>query len=124
MTQESFDPPVVVKIYKIYLLFSPLLYHFPKLYRYSLGQTIEKNLLKMIEFIFEANALPKPLREPSLIRASAKCELLKILVRLSFELDLIGSTQYFQLIADLKEVNKMLCGWVAYVRSGPSKKSE
>ena len=57
MAQESFDPPVVVKIYRTYQMLGPLLNSFPKSYRYSMGESIEKAVLSMLELIFEANAI-------------------------------------------------------------------
>ena len=84
MKQDTtYEPPIAVAVYKIYMTFSPLVYQFPKVYRYSLGQTIDKNLLFLLELIFEANSLPRPLREAPLLKANAKCELLKRLSRMS-----------------------------------------
>ena len=121
MTQNYFEPPVVVKIYKTYQVASPLLLNFPKPYRYSLGQTLDRALLNMLELIFEANSLPRLLWETPLLKAQAKCELSKILLRLAAELKLIKETQYFQLIANLQEVGKMLHGWINYVRKQPTR---
>ena len=120
----SYEPPVAVAVYKMYMAFSPLVYQFPKVYRYSLGRTIDGSILALLELIFEANSLPRPLREAPLIRANAKCELLKLLNRMCFELKLIESTKYFQISADLQEVGKMLGGWIKYVRSGPYNQPE
>lgn len=119
MTQNSFDPPVVVKIYKTYQILSPLLADFPKPQRYTLGQGLDKSILAMLELIFEANAMPMPLREAHLLKAAAKCELSKILIRLSCEIKIINNTQYYQLIANLQEISKMLGGWIKYIRSQP-----
>ena len=71
MAQDSFDPPIVIKIYKTYQLFTPLLVKFPKPQRYTMGQTLDHSLLAMLEYIFEANAMPLPLRESLLLRAMA-----------------------------------------------------
>ena len=125
MKQDTtYEPPIAVAVYKTYMAFSPLVYQFPKVHRYSLGRTIDTNILSLLELIFEANSLPRPLREAPLIKANAKCELLKMLNRMCFELKLIESTQYFQMSADLQEIGKMLGGWVKYVRSGPYNQPE
>ena len=121
MSQDSFDPPVVIKIYKTYQIFMPLLANFPKPQRYTLGQILDRSLLAMLEYIFEANAMPLPLRESLLIRAVAKCELTKMLVRLSCESDIINNTQYWQIMSNLQEVSKMLRGWIKYIRNLPAK---
>jgi 23S rRNA-intervening sequence protein len=120
MTQNSFDPPVVVKIYKTYQILIPLLNNFPKPHRYTLGQSLDGALLSMLEHIFEANAMPMPLRESQLLKAEAKCELSKLLIRLSCESKIIGNTQYYQLMTNLQEVGKMLRGWIKYIRSQPN----
>lgn len=122
VSSSSFEPPVVVKTYNTFLTFAPLLYRFPKPYRYTLGQKVEQNFLALLELVFEANSLPRPLREAPLVKAEAKCELLKLLIRLCFELNLLKSTQYFQLTANLQEIARMLGGWIIYVRSGPNKR--
>ena len=120
MTQSSFEPTVVVKIYKTYQVLLPLLANFPKPLRYTLGQSMDAAMLSMLEFIFEANAMPLPLREVHLLRANAKCELCKILLRLSCEARITSNTQYFQLMANLQEVGKMLGGWIRYIRRLPA----
>ncbi len=122
MAQDSFDPPIVIKIYKTYQLFTPLLVNFPKPQRYTMGQTLDQSLLAMLEYIFEANAMPLPLRESLLLRAMAKCELTKLLIRLACESDILDNTQYFQLMSNLQEVSKMLGGWIKYIRNLPMKR--
>lgn len=125
MKQDAtYEPPIAVAVYKAYMAWSPLVCDFPKAYRYSLGQTIDKNILALLELIFEANSLPRPLREAPLLKANAKCELLKMLNRMCFELKLTESTQYFQMTADLQEIGRMLGGWVKYIRSGPYNQPE
>ena len=120
----AYEPPVAVAVYRMYTAFSPLMYQFPKTHRYSLGRTIDSSILSLLELIFEANSLPRPLREAPLVRANAKCELLKLLNRMCFELELIESTQYFQISARLQEIGKMLGGWIKYIRSGPYNQPE
>lgn len=124
MTNDTFEPTVAVAIYKMYISFAPLLYRFSKFYRYSLGVSIENNMISVLELIFEANGLPRPLREAPLIKANARCEMLKLLIRMSFELKLLESTPYFQISSDLREIGRMLGGWIKFVRSGPYVKTD
>ncbi len=120
MKQDTtYEPLVALAVYKTYMTFSPIVYQFPKVHRYSLGRTIDSNILSLLELIFEANSLPRPLREAPLIKANSKCELLKMLNRMCFEMQLIESTQYFQMSADLRQIGRELGGWIHYVRSGP-----
>lgn len=119
MESETFEPTVIVKTYRTYKTFLPLLLKFPKPLRYTLGQTIDKSFLSVLEYIFEANSLPAPLREAPLLRAQAKCDLLKILIRLSCEEKILVETQYFQIVSDLREISKMIGGWIKYTRQRP-----
>ncbi len=119
MTQTSFEPPVVVKTYKTYQILLPLLADFPKPLRYTLGQVLDRSLLAILEYIFEANAMPLPLRESGLLKAYSKCELCKLLVRLCCENNIIVNTQFYQLMANLEEISKMLSGWIKYIRNQP-----
>jgi len=117
-TTSQFEPVVVVKTYRIILGLYPLISKFPKIYKHTLGQEIQKNLIDILKHIFTANAMPRPLRETPLIEAASACETTKILLRLCLELGIFVNTQYFQFSADLTEIGKMLGGWIGYVRTG------
>jgi len=120
MSSNYLEPPIVVATYKLYQSFAPLCVRFPKIYRYSIGQTIEQEIMSLLRTVFEANSLPRPLREMPVIRANSHCELLKLLIRLALELDLLNHTQYFQFSTHLQEMGKMLGGWINYQRTGKS----
>ena len=120
MAEESFEPPVVIKIYRLLLFLMPLTLTFPKIYRHTLGTTIQHAPLKLLTIIFEANATPRPLREAPLLKAQAQADMLKLLVRLCFELGVLKSTPYFQCSAMLEEIGKMLGGWIRYLRTQPN----
>ena len=57
------------------------------------------------------------LREPTLYKASAKCDICKVLFRLSYDLNLISDRQYIELSNKLNEIGKMLSGWIKYTRN-------
>lgn len=101
----------------LYLQLSALATKMPKIERYSLGLKLDNTCLTLIEDIIMAEqALPifkdKPLQE-----ASAKCEILKIFLRLILEKKLIKETNYFAWSADLVEIGKMIGGWRKSLRS-------
>lgn len=124
MPNEQFEPPVVVAAYRLFLGFAPHVPNFPKPLRFSLGQTIENRILAILQAVFKANTLPKPLREAPLIDALSQCELLKLLMRLAFELSALQSTPYFQFTAELQEIARQLSGWISYARQGRSEKDK
>ena len=125
MTNKNFETPaVVVAAYRTYLLTAKSLLKMKKPYRYTLGVRIENNLLAILEDIFNANILPSPLREQPLIKGHVRCELLKLLTRACFEMELIEPTHYFQISGELTAISKMLYAWIKYVRSGPQAKTK
>ena len=117
MENLKFEPSILIKLYKLYLQTHYCLKKFPKRDRYSLGGKIENTLLDLIEFVSVANIQIKTMREPILYRASGKCELLKLLLRLSFDLSLLNEKEYIELEEKTLEIGKMLGGWIKYYRN-------
>lgn len=111
------EPLVIQKIYKLYLNLYSCLKNFPKKSRYTLGEKIEKATLDLIEVVSLANIQIKPLREPILHKASAKCDLLKILLRLAYDISLINARHYISLENQTREIGKMLGGWIKFIRT-------
>ena len=117
MNSLNFEPSLIKKTYQFYLQSHWVLNKFPKKYRYSLAVKIENNLLEIIELIFLANVNIKNLREPIIHRASAKCDLLRIFLRLASDLNLINAHQYLNLQNQLSEIGKMIGGWLKFLRT-------
>jgi four helix bundle protein len=117
MENLNFEPTVLLKVYQFYRQFYRLSFNFPKISRYTIGEKILNCQLDLMELISLANIQIKTLREPFLHRASAKCELLKLLLRLCYDLSLTQSRQYVELEAKTKEIGKMLGGWIKFSRT-------
>lgn len=117
MTNLDLEPIVIKKIYQFYLSIFGQLNNFPKRSRYTLGEKIENVVLEIIELINLANIQIKNLREPFLYKASAKCGVLKLLIRLSWDLNLLNHRQYLILEGQLQEISKMIGGWIKYCRT-------
>jgi len=83
----------------------------PKRDKYSLGQKLETTTLDLLEILITASNT----KEEKLIwlnKASTKIDLLKILVRLSFEIKSIDQKKYLKLEKILQEIGKMIGGWI------------
>ncbi|MBD3282407.1 MAG: diversity-generating retroelement protein Avd [Candidatus Portnoybacteria bacterium] len=117
MKKLEFKPSLVYKIYKFYLSTYNKLDKLPKKNRYSIGQKIENNILELLELINLANIQIKNLREPILHKASAKCNLLKLLIRLCYDLNLFNERQYISLESQIQEIGKMIGGWIKFART-------
>lgn len=59
---------------------------------------------------------PREQKMPILQKASIRLDLLKILLRLSFETKCLDVKKYQQLTAALIEIGKMLGGWIKTVK--------
>ncbi len=117
MQNSNFEPMVLQKTYRLYLEIYGKLKNFPKRSRYTIGEKTENILLDLIELITLANIQIKSLREPILYKASAKCELLKILLRLGYDSSLFNDRQYVALESKVLEIGKMIGGWIKYCRT-------
>lgn len=111
-TDSIFDIPIFAKLYEFYKLLTPAISSFPKTKRYTLGQKLDNITLGTIELIITASYLPAEQKLPLLKKASIKLDLLKILLRLSFETKSISNNKYQELVSYLIEIGKMLGGWI------------
>ena len=109
--------PIIDKIYEFYKLFFKYSKSFPKCDRYSLGIKIKEITLKFITKTFTINQLPSPLREKPLLELNSQNELLKLLIRLCYELKILQERQFLTLQEHLQENSKMINGWVKYLKT-------
>jgi hypothetical protein len=117
---ENFQPievPVVKKLYELYQKTHMLTLKFPKHERYTFGEKLENNILEAIELIVMGNAQAKNFKDPYLLKANSKVEVLKILFRLGFDTAVVSESDYLKAEEYLQEIGKMLGGWIKYLRS-------
>lgn len=101
-------------IFKRLFEFSKWLLHhtnkFPKSHRFSVAVKLENSVLEMIELITQANMSQKKMN--FLISADEKLLFLKIMMRLSYEMEFINLKSYEYGAKELVEIGKMLGGWM------------
>ena len=117
MQNTNFEPTLINKIYKFYFQSYGMFHNFPKQSRYTLGQKIETITLDLLEMVSLANQEIRTLREPHLRKASAKCESVKLLIRMGYDLKLFNDHQYIALENQVQEIGKMIGGWIKYLRT-------
>lgn len=108
----SFEAPLVHKtceFYKIIYLCSSRL---PKRDRFGLFLKIEQICLKVINLSLTASLEKRPNKPPYLEKARIQIEILKRLVRIASELNIIDSKKYLELELALQEVSKMTTNWL------------
>jgi four helix bundle protein len=98
------------KTYELIRWLYPAVRKFPKAQRFVLGQQIENTALDILRGIIQANAEREKL--PHLKRISVDLDTLRILLRLSKDLELISVRQYGFSAEKVNEVGKLLGGWM------------
>lgn len=109
--------PIVHCLYKLYQNSHELILKFPKVQRYSLGSSINNQLLSALEGVITAASVSQPeLKLRYLQTVSAKIDLLRILVRLAKDCQCVSNKQYLELESQLHEAGRMLGGWLKSVK--------
>jgi hypothetical protein len=86
---------------------------FPKSQRYSLGAACQKQILDILEAVFMAAGTSETAVKTEQLRlASAKLDLLRLLIRLSKDCKCLTNKQYLEMESKIHEGGRMLGGWL------------
>ena len=107
----------ISEFYKKFYLIGPKI---GKRDRHGIYLKIEMQILDVLELVIEASFAIRNTKLTYLFSARIKIEIMKRLVRLSSELDIIKSEKYIELESDLQEISKMTNGWIRYLQQGSS----
>jgi len=109
------DVPIIVSLYQLYTSFHRLLSNFPKTQRYSLGQTVQTEILNIIRHCLQAagtSSKQADRKRAYLTTASSEVDTLRLLLCLCKDCRCISNTAYQQLDSKVTEIGKMLGGWI------------
>jgi len=116
ISREKNEIPLVQKIcefYKKIYLISPKL---PKKDRFGIWLKTENICLETMNLIITASFEIKTNKFSLLNSARIKIEILKRLIRIASELNIIENKKYLDLELDLQEISKMTNGWIKYLK--------
>lgn len=85
--------------------------HFPKKSRYTLGERIDTLFIQILELLFVASYQSKTEKLPTILAALRKSDVLKFLLRVSWEIRAIDTKQYAELGEKMQELGRMIGGW-------------
>jgi len=88
----------------------------PKKDRFGIHLKIENICLEIISLIITAALESKINKLPILNSTRIKIEILKRLIRITHELNIIEKKKYIDLESDLQEISKMVAGWIKYFK--------
>ena len=103
---------VIQKTYEIYKQLTVMNSTIARIHRYSLGERSLNCTLEMLEQLLKAKHAPKAQKVSFLLSANTQLEILRFQLRLYLDLKLINETKVFQTQALMREVGRMLGGWL------------
>lgn len=106
--------PLLHKLDEFYQSVYLLSRRIPKRHRFGIFAKIETIYFDLLELIIYAAFENKNHKTSLLSGARIKTEILKRLIRMAVNLDVIQKNQYLTLQALLQEISKMINGWIAY----------
>lgn len=122
--------PVNESLIKAYKIWYDLTDHLPKKARFTLGARIDTTFLDIIELVFTAGVLPKDKKELYVKKALLQLDLLKLLLRVSWEITALDNQKYLLMSIPVDEIGRMLGGWQRRLasevtsRSAPNDRSD
>lgn len=106
--------PVFQKTYLLTVEMYGVTSRFPRLYRFTLGEKLKALLSDLLCHIVAANSQED--KVPSLEEAAITLEQLRIHIRLSSDLKILGLGTYESMSRALEEISKQLSGWATWAK--------
>ena len=104
--------PILAKFIQMYKIFYRYLELFPKKDKYALGAKCEITMIAVLELLLAASRAEKNNKKSLLSQASIKFDVLKIFIRMAWELKILDDKKYAELQIHLQEIGKMIGGWL------------
>lgn len=109
--------PLTQKIYDLYKDIYQVIEKMPKKDKYSIGLKIDKGTLDLLELIITAGSIKGSDEKINMLTiSSSKLDLLKLLVRLAYDIKAIDKKKYLSLEEGFQEIGRMLGGWLKFVK--------
>ena len=122
-TMKQQEIPIVHSTYELYRYLHSLSSSVPKLERHTLWARIENVLLSCLEMLVFTAYLDFAKRLAHLNQIAGRLDLLRLLIRLSFDIKAIDHKKYILAQQKLDEIGKMLGGWIKAVKKATTGQS-
>ena len=109
------ESPLFVRTYDFLLWLIPQIQKFPRAYRFTLSERIQRLALNFQDTLVAAGKSKGGMRRERLSQADIELEQLRIWLRFSRDQNLITLHQYEHSIRQLKEVGNLLGAWLKLV---------
>ncbi len=105
-------PLVLMKAKNTYKVWHEILIHVKRIDRYTIGIRIDDVFLVFLEHLFRTSFASNKLEKLSFVSSSiANSDLLKFLLQIAWEHEILDNKHYGVLMLSLDEVGRMLGGW-------------
>lgn len=103
------EPPVFTRSYELALWTMRQSVRFPRIYRPSLGAALQERAIALLSHIAAAQFGSR--RSESLRAAAESVDVLRVLVRLGKDLELMDAKHYVAGSRTIDEIGRMIGGW-------------
>lgn len=103
---------IITKTYDLLRHSIPLLNRFPRDFKFTLGERIQRMLADLLELLIEAYYQPPNQKRQTLQRVNILLEKLRHFFRLGYDLGLYTSLHYQDYAERLNEIGRMVGGWL------------
>jgi hypothetical protein len=114
MPQANLDKPIYLAIYKLILYLYTYVKHFPKEYKYTLGNDILSLAWKTLDWVIFANTVENKEKKKYIEKALSTFNSLKYRFRIASEIKILSHGRYSYIIKQSVEIEKMLKGWLSW----------
>ena len=101
--------PVYKASYSLFLILFTGLRHMQRDYRYTLGEALKLELIALITNVYRANSREE--KKPILQKARENIEVIRLLLRLSYDLKQFPLKEFAQASEKIESVSKQLTAW-------------
>lgn len=98
----------MLKVYKVWYQVRD---HMPKKSRYTLGDKIDTRFITSLELLYIASYQSPAEKLATLTKALSNIDLLKFLLRVSWEIGILDNKKYVELSEGTQEVARQTGGW-------------
>lgn len=105
------ETPVFLKSYDLYKVLYEAVKKFDKSDKYSLGEKTKEKVIELIEAITKAGYAKAEWKVVQIEHAIITLELIKVFIRLAYDINCINEKQYLNLQERVQEIGRMLGGW-------------
>jgi hypothetical protein len=93
---------------------------FNREHKYTLGEKLKEESLQLLIHIYKANKNKNTKRTDAIARTREHLEMLRLLWRISKDLQIIGGKAYIKLNMPIEELSKQLTAWQKYTARASS----